>query len=72
MPCALQAPKGIAICCAGAAPPAEDIPLPEMMGAEESEALATTLYASDFISQFAEVLELQQGLTFLRLHVRPG
>ena len=53
----------------GVAPPAEDVPLPEMLGSQESEALATTLYASDFISQFSDVLHVQQPLSFLQLHV---
>ncbi|MCJ1461823.1 hypothetical protein MMC07_000422 [Pseudocyphellaria aurata] len=54
----------------GTASPAEDVPLPEMMGSEESEALATTLYTSDFITHFADMLGLKQGLSFLQLHVR--
>ena len=54
----------------GLAPPAKDVLLPEMLGSEESEALAATLYASDFISQFADVLGIEQPPGYLQLHVR--
>ena len=47
----------------------EDVPLPEMLVGQESEALATTLYASDFLSQFADVLHLHQAISFQQLHV---
>ncbi|KAK9806531.1 hypothetical protein WJX73_007900 [Symbiochloris irregularis] len=53
---------------AGTDAPAEDVPLPEMLMGQESEALATTLYASDFLSQFADELKLHQAISFQRLH----
>ena len=57
-------------CTAGLPAPAEDVPLPQMLGGTDGNFLAATLCIAELLHHFGDVLGVATKPTFLQLHVR--
>ena len=56
--------------CAGEAAPVAEVPTPSMLGSAESAALAAGLFVADFVTHFADTLDIEEPPGFSHLHVR--